>query len=366
MKNSNYIYIIFNIFLIISIICLNYFTDPYFVLKKNRPININRYLLDDPYLAIKMQDKNKKFKYLITGGSTTNAINLSNFNKEIMDISCFKIKTEDMTKLLFNYLDIHPEIKTVFLPLDYRQIADTARHKIPDFDEKKLTTKDYIRLFLSIDATKHSLIKLIHRIPQYPIRLVKYKVQDIDLEPDEIKKIVIENYEIIFSELEKRNIKVICYIPPVHTIRLNFLYDKIGFETLLEIEKYLIDKNNYLIDMSTVNKFTTLPLKDSYPLFSDVIHPSNIYGYYIYNILFDTNKKDKDLYKILTKNNVEKEEKIKYEKVKIHIEKNKEEYKYYLVGDEPYNLKKLRKNLNDIPEEFRHILHYKKSIFYKN
>ena len=364
MKKSNLIYIFINLFLILSIALFNYLVDPYFILHKNKPLHINRYLLDEPYIPIKIK-KNEKYKYVLSGGSTVNVLNMQNLNKDLADISCFKIKVDDMAQLLFNYLDKHPETKTVFLPLDLRQIADTSNNKIKHDKSKNLTSKEYFRLLFSIQTIKYSIQKLSKRIPCYPVKLVKYKVHDINITTTEMENIIIKSYSKIFRELKKRNIKVVCFIPPVHATRLVYLNEAMGYDSLMRIKEFIIKENGYLIDMSTINKFTSKPLKDAFYLFTDLLHPTDIYGYYIYNILLNNPKKDEDLYTVLTKDNIKAEsikEKEKIQKWKID---NKDEYKYYLEGVKNDYVEELNKNSYDIPDDFK-ILNYRKNLFYKN
>ena len=364
MKKSNLIYIFINLFLILSIALFNYLVDPYFILHKNKPLHINRYLLDEPYIPIKIK-KNKKYKYVLSGGSTVNVLNMQNLNKDLADISCFKIKVNDMAQLLFNYLDKHPETKTVFLPLDLRQIADTSNNKIKHDKSENLTSKEYFRLLFSIQTIKYSINKLIKRTPDYSVKLVKYKVHDIDIKPQKMEKIVEKSYSKMFKELKKRNIEVICFIPPVHATRLVYLNETIGYDSISRIKKFIIEQNGYLIDMATINKFTSKPIKDVFYLFTDLIHPTDIYGYYIYNILLDNPKKDEDLYTFLTKENVEIESQKEKEKILKWKKENKKEYKYYLEGDKKEYTEKIEKTSHDIPKDFK-ILNYRKNLFYKN
>lgn len=365
MKKSNYIYLLINFFLILFIIALNFFVDPYFLFNKERPLHISRYLLDEPYIPLKLY-KDKKYDYVITGGSTVNVLNLGNFNKNLADISSFKIKAQDMKTLLFEYLNMHPETKTVFLPVDYRQLSNSLNTSIPEFKEKEITSKDIIRLFVSIKTLNYSFKKLFTRLPDYSIALIRYKLQDVKFKKEDIEKLFFETYTEIFDELNKRNIKVVCFIPPMHANRTVYLNEKIGYQTLLNIKKFIISKNGYLIDMSTINKFTSKPIKESFYLFSDAIHASDIYGYFIYNILFDTQNKDKDLYLYLTKDNVEFYSRIEKEKADKWLKDNTKEYKYYADGKKPKCKEKIYHSINDVPKEFKNILNHKKSIFYKN
>lgn len=365
MKKSNLLYIFINISLLIAIIALNYFTDPYFIFNKARPLHISRYLLDEPYIPLKLH-KNKKYDYVIVGGSTVNVLKLGNFNKKLADISCFRIKTQDMEKLLLKYLDMHPETKTVFLAIDFRQLSDTSNHSIEQSSEMNITSKDIFRLFLSAKTIQYSVKKILKRIPDYTVRLVKYDVHNIDKPKEDIEKLLIQSYGRMFEELNKRNIKVVYFIPPVHANRMIYVNEKMGYETILNIKKYLISQSGYIIDMSTLNKYTSMPLEDSFYLFSDVLHASDIYGYYIYNILFNTPNKDKDLFTVLTKDNIEQESLKQKKSIEKWQRENLKSYEYYIGGKKPNNPEKNRKTINDVPAEFRTILNYKKSIFYKN
>lgn len=355
-KLKIYIFFFVLIFALILIALFNRLVDPYEVFKKSSKINILEILIDQQFIPLKLH-KNNKYDYVYAGDSTFKDLHLELNDEKIANICYPLLEIENLHKILYTFLDMHPETKTVFLPLDFIAMGVTHKYQIPQYTGENLNSKEIYKLFFSIKTLKLSFKKLASlkkndlcdRVVSINIKKRPIKKSDEKIYVERGKK----EYTEIFKELKKRNVNVVVFTSPSPATGLVFLKDLYTFEAMAEMKKFVVEQNGYLIDTGIINKHTKKPLSEQFYLFSNIFHPTRLYGYFVYNILLDTKEKDKDLYVVLTKDNVDfelkkqKEELIKWEK------EHKKEYEDFL--DENKEPKKIKKTINDIPKEYREL-----------
>lgn len=298
--------------------CFNYIVNPYNIFRTPL-LNINIYFNYNPFLQIKLS---KKYAYssVIVGGSSIKSMDIQKQNQNIADISIFNANIYDTKKILFYYLEMHPETKTVYLPIDlhlFKKFLDDSSYskELHAHEIKHITIEEVYHLFLSIETTKKSFNKLIGKIETTDIEQIPIVTgpKEARKQNNLIDKIDDSSYakanililSQIFDELENRNIKTICFITPIH---INYQIElRERFEGQIdEIKKYIVARTGSLTDMSVINRFTTAS-PDKTDLFIDKKHPTDIYGNYVRNIIMNSENKDKDLYIILTKSNIDTE-----------------------------------------------------------
>lgn len=315
--NINIIFILTLCLILASVSCFNYIVNPYNIFRTPL-LNINTYFNYNPFLQIKLS---KKYKYssVIVGGSSVKSMDIQKRNKDMADISIFDANIYDTKRILIYYLDAHPETKIVYLPIDlhlFKKILDDSTFKeLRPYNIKHITIEEIYHLLLSNETTKKSFDKLMGKVETQDIGQILIttgpKVTHKQINPankiddSSFAKANLMILAQIFDELEKRNIETICFLSPIqiyYQIELNDRFE----QQIDEIKKYIVKRTGRLTDMSTINKFTTMPPGEA-NLFVDKMHPTGIYGNYVRNIIINSENKDKDLYIILTENNIDAE-----------------------------------------------------------
>lgn len=334
MKIKNYILILTYLLLLLLISIFNYIQDPYEIFNSN-PINIHPEFSENPYLPIKLS-KNKKAQSVIIGGSSAKYLNIQKYKKDIADISTYYATIKDINNILPYYLDKHPEVKKIYFALELK-LLDKREKTLNIKNEKYLTVQEIYKLFLSFDTTKLSIKKLLNKNNKD----TKPKLINVNKEykNKEINKIIPPNtkeeYYLyaqnelakLFNEAKKRNIEVICFMPPFHANYQLRMYKKFN-KQIKDIKKFIINETGYLIDLEIINDYTTSSFENSNKYFLDEIHMSEKYAKITNEILFNKNK-DKNLYVVLDKNNIDKEFENENNKLKKYEKEHHKEYEQY-------------------------------------
>ena len=354
MRNKTAILLFMVTAFIISIGVFNYAVDVYCVFNKDNRINILGNIEDNPYIAIKLK-KNHKYDYVLIGNSTSKILYLDLFNPKIANIAYPSAKITDIKNVLCAYLDMHPETKTVILPLDLVMIGTVNKKNIASYSGKNLNINEIFRLFYHPKTTIQSIKKLINNKDnqdKYSIYLKKIPLRKQN--KDDFEKRGMSAYSEIFKELKKRNINIICYTPPYPAYGLYYFCDLYGLKQIENLKKFIVENNGYLIDFAIINKHTNQPLSKQAYLFSDIVHPKIIWGYFVYGALFDRNFKNDDLYVILNKDNIELNLTKQKQELDNWYKKNKDEYNNFLnINSKP---KTYTITPNEIPIKYREII----------
>lgn len=330
----------------------NYFIDPYNIFNSNI-LCINPNFNDNPYLQIKLS-KNKQSENVIIGGSSAKYLKVQNYEPNINDISTYYATINEIQNILFYYLDLHPETKTVYFTLEYK-LFDKRENEIKPNTKNYLTIKELYKLFLSFDTLKLSIkklktknltinseVKLINLEDEFKNSKINRIIPPKDKE--EYTKYAIENLSEIFKELKRRNIKIVCFMPPFHA-NYQLRMEENFKDSIAQIKKYVVIETGSLIDMEMVNEYSTMPIKTSNEYFLDEIHISDQYTKQLYNIIFNPTVEDKNLFVVLTKENIDSELIKRREQLLKYKKDYQQEYTQYRKR-ESAKWKKFHKKLN--------------------
>lgn len=325
----------------------------------------------EPILKI---SKKYKYDYLIIGGSTANSIIDANLlqNKNLIYMITTQFSFEKMVQYLDFITDIHPEISTIILPVEYAVYSRDYGNKTPDINNKKTTIKDLFKLYFSYDTTRKSINKIISFFPNFQDSLnclnrhnKNLYITDINdkkfcsgIESTEncntefdIKneKFTKENYINIFDKytyshlfnqnfreetytsltkfkqiIKEKNKKIIFVFPPYHGLVQAQFYNNEKYNEVESIKKWIVDNfpNQKIIDMAFINKYTQEPLETTLN-YIDIVHPLGKPGHIFYCALKYYNQfKDKDIYIELNKDNITDTLKWQKERLENYISKN--------------------------------------------
>lgn len=368
-KKTNIIFILVFLALSISVGLFNYIVDPYGIrnIRANN-FSIYHYSRDMIYTYIN-QTKNIKFDGVVVGGSSAGMV----FQPEIFNrdtsknfamLSLEGISPQEILTLLTYFIDIHPEIKTVFMSVEPLQYMKCYSSKT--LPEKPTTfLYDFIKLYYSFDTTFLSFKMLNDRKESFDEndniaylfnKKIKYTYDNCEndnfLYIKQVKKI-----------LDDKNIEIKFFILPVHSLFLSDLYLKKKIDVLNRLKYKLVELAPFY-DMAYVNKYT----KDPFLYFwKDVIHLSQFLSPYIYEVLF-YGKDYPELSIIINSENIDKKIKLQNILIKNYIEENKNyvekyvNYAYDFKMDGAYDDKRY---LKDIPEPYKTRFYTEYEEYYK-
>ncbi len=267
--------------------------------------------------------KSHKYSYdnIVMGTSTTFSMYDSpKINVPRIIVYCMSYK--EFYEYMIAFFDVHKETNTMFLPIEIHSLLynqDKSEDvNIPKYDHNsKLTFNDYVQLYFNFDLMKEKIGNLKEQIGSifskeekleynekqlliYPkIRIMREET----VTPDFVEE---NKYYLgkIFDYLKENNIKTICYIPPYNYIYLQVALSGDNMDIFNDIKKFIVSKGVNIYDFSKKNSLNTEKMTETC-LFDDLIHPNSMYGKMVVDIL--ENKSDnKDLYGIITPQNVER------------------------------------------------------------
>lgn len=234
---------------------------------------------------------------------------------------------DEIFKLAQSVVKIHPEIKTIYLGLDFFRFLEKNKDNKRDVlisDNPKLTIAEFNPLILSFNTTIASINTVIGNLRDKNIaienketvffnklRMYVYNYKDAILSDDEIKKIK------LFKEMMNSiGYNVVIYTNPTHAIDLA-LIDKLGYLNLFFEWKEKLAKEFDYIDFAFVNDITAEKVDENTKYWLEISHASELTGSIIIDkMLFDSNN-----YGFLITNKNVKEQNIKNQKELVKYEK---------------------------------------------
>lgn len=360
-KIKVFIFIFSVIILLLSIFLLNYCTDVYNV--RNSSQYDIYYDIDRSLINIKLKaSREKESKSLVIGASVTRTLFDDFEDLKISRIIVSAISYKEYYEILQTFLNIHKEVQSVFLPLEYHTLLfdDELFENIGEYDYKNHFSKqEIIRLYFSFDATAESLKYWLQKVNEHinknddnqdneSIVIVPKMKLDPDLKLSQSK---IDNDFYYFGKiidfLKEKNVKIYCFIPPVNYI---YLQDALSLEKIKvvnNIKKMITSKGVTIYDFTKKNPYNEERLDKSY-LFFDVIHPNYLYGNIVYKNL--TNQKSDNMwYRIITKDNVDECNKLSIKELEEYKRTHQNYIKEYYTYDYDVDWKdpKMREYISD-------------------
>lgn len=207
---------------------------------------------------------------------------------------------DETIKIAQNVVKIHPEIKTIYLGLDFfrflEKIKDNKRDVIIS-NNPQLTISEFNPLILSFNTTLASFNTVIANlrykenkttnIPQaFKTKLKQYakNYSNAQLADNEILKI-----KAFKTDMKYLGYDVVLYTNPVHVLDL-ILIDKMGYLPLFfEWKEKMANEFEY-IDFAVVNDLTAEKVDDNTKYFAESSHATNLTGNVIIEkLVFNSN-----------------------------------------------------------------------------
>ena len=302
--------LILSIFLtLVSISLLNYIVNPYNIFQQHffknllKPEAKVQERLTKP-IGLKI-DK-RKINAVFFGTSRADlAINKDDYKnitgKEAENLAMGGLSEFEIRKMIDLALKIHPEIKEIYLAIDFQTFGKT-KTKINDnrseiTDNPKLQASELCSALLSISTTGNSLWTIVKNFLGIEKRMfysqghkhifINEKIQDEfkgtiseysgrykDIELDEQK---INDFEAYTNELKKRGIKVILFVMPTH-ITIQNLIDNNGKREIYNEWLQKLAEISDVINFNTENEYTTEEIKPDMEYFFDGSHSTHKFG----------------------------------------------------------------------------------------
>ena len=313
-KIRNISFIVAFLIVSFSIVCFNYFVDPYSYapdkVKNMQKLDIHLEPHDMTYTYLN-KTKNVKVEHVLIGtSSATSLLNLSLFHcctaQRMAILANPQMSLDETYDILKYFLQLHPEVQHVFVSFD----VNTYLYDLPYVTLPKKPTnfiQDFIKLYYSIEVTKLSFSKIMEKYkpknevgePSYYVNTKRKYSYDHNVES--CMKNNLEKLHKIRKLLKSKNIKATYFMTPLHALYLSNMYKTEKLEKVENLKREFA-KITPFYDMAYITKHTSEPFEY---FWADVIHPLPFISYRIYDVL--VYKKDNPEFAVLVdENNIEK------------------------------------------------------------
>ncbi len=312
---------------------LNILVDPYSIFKSPSIDKFNKQKPDaarnqrvTKVISFKLEKRPVEAVFL--GSSRVNATILEDYYYKITGGKIAKnmgmnaLSHDETVKIGENLVKIHPEIKTIYVGLDFFRFLEKNKDNkraVPISDNKNLTISEFNPVVLSFNTTISSFITIIKNVEYNntkpsafnPVENFKTKLGyyggnyfNAVLAENEIEKL-----KMFKNNMEKKGYKVYFYLNPTHALDLS-LINHLGFYPIYEKWKILLADNFEYIDFNFVNEVTSEKINMNTKYFVEMSHATSVFGKLILDCLI-LNKNHYGVYtdKKNIKNNLLKQKK---------------------------------------------------------
>ena len=318
------------------------------------------------------QTKKVGYKNIIVGASPAERLfppslfyiytreNIASLTKSVISFS-------DHKKLLEYFIELHPEVKRVYVSLEFPRFIS---RNYSTFELKPTPIQDFIKLYYSFETTILSFKKIKNSIfttnrnmnisdndETYKV----YKKIQYDIFAEDYEECVNENIsqlKEIKNFLDSKEIETVYFIPPVHALFYADLYINNNLNKIEFLKKELSKVVPYY-DMSIINQYAVEPFVW---LWHDVMHQEP----FLYNEIYDVlvyEKENPVMSIFINKKNIDEQLKNQRELIKDYVNKNDDivkEYSKYDAKKENSQLKYEKYYIKNIPEPFKDNLYQAK------
>lgn len=356
-SKNNMFFIMFLVGIFLFVFAINCVMDV-FDFKFDDKYNLYSYRKSD-WLYSKIK-KSSEMKYdRVQIGSSTSAYWLDMGKWQVANIMSLGISYEKIYDIFEVFYGLHPEVKTVFLPLEYATILLDYYpiNDLPKFDGKPyLSFSEFVNYYFSAEITYLSFETAKGKI------LGSLQSSDANSDSDANNEVMVAatrrvSYDGLVNEkkfqndiayiekfidlLQHKNIEIICYIAPMNYVQLQGIMSAENFRRVEEMKAKIIAKGVPIYDFSFANKYNVEKMTDTL-MFFDVVHPDILYG----NMAFEAilGQKKSDLYKLITKDNLKETNSL----FRQGIEDYRKNYKDYIKEYTNYDEKAQSKDFQNI------------------
>lgn len=313
-KYNKKLLLIFFSFLFI-IISFNIIIDPYYIFNTPQIKHINKIKTEKNRnqritKTVGLKLETKELESIFLGSSRVNESISENYyfkltKKYTKNLGMNALSHEETYKLANYAILIHPEIKTIYIGLDFFRFLEKNKDNKRDVNlstKKEITLSEINPLILSASTTIASINTFKNNIFQknknkdkkkyFKSKLKQYSknYNDAKLADNEFKKL--QEFK---SELEKKGYKVVFYTNPTHVTDLA-LIKEIGYIDLFNEWKIKLAKNFNYIDFDFVNEITAEDINENTKYFIESSHSNTLMGELIINYLINkSNNIGKDI-----------------------------------------------------------------------
>lgn len=295
--------------LLIFVILMNYFVNPFYVFKTNLHFADTydfTYERQCIYPIIKL-NKQKHYDYVVCGSSTIiSNIDDKEFEKIYPDKKLFRLSVSGATPdekydLIKSFISANPEVKRIFVSVDFIEMLNEFENVLPKYTDGGLNREELYFLLMSYPSTKYSvksvektikedifpqimfglkknfLFKKIPIIYKYKKKIVvgnnRYpKMRYTDWVGKKLKKHLFARIKDIKELCEKNNVDVVFYSSPLHAYTLYDIYYQ-GVYGELEDFKREFAKVTPFYDFSYISdEFSKEPVSEKNPYWVDAAH----------------------------------------------------------------------------------------------
>lgn len=300
------------IFIVTFVSIFNYLIDPFAVFHNENKFNVIRPNIDknqriSKIPALKLLKENVDAIWIgssKTGWATNEEYESKILNKNIKNLTLNGCSLEEAINMAKNAIEIHPEIKTIYMGLDFYMFSDKNRKDLTPLNSTKIEKEEIFPLILSFDTFSNSFKTVIKNLKkkkdekqeygneiQYNKKIEnKYKITIKKYRTDFFHNFKLSQNKFIelkdFIEFAKeKDVEVVLFITTGHVSErilidnCNYLSDFYKFKKeLSEIKQYY--------DFAIIDKYTIDEIRPEMQYFRDAVHSSPFLRKKISNTLF--------------------------------------------------------------------------------
>ncbi len=309
---------------LIIIAAMNVVVDPYYIFKSPLINKFNKFKPDagrnhrvTKIISFKL--KKQPVDSVFLGSSRVSASISENYfykitnGKVAVNLGMNALSHDETIKMAKNIVKIHPEIKTIYVGLDFFRFLEKNKDNkraVSVSSNKNLTMSEFNPVILSFNTTVSSINTILKNV------LYKEKKSKINYVNHVFKSTlgyyggnyynaVLCESEILKlkkfkSDMEKDGYKVVFYLNPTHAMDMS-LINQLGYLPVFEQWKISLADNFNYVDFDWVNSLTGESVGSDTKYFAEMSHPTSLFGHIILDCLL-FNKNNYGIY--TTKRNV--------------------------------------------------------------
>ncbi|MBQ4123514.1 hypothetical protein IJD44_07350 [bacterium] len=327
-KVTDFLFIVFFLFLIFGISMFNFIVDPYHIFRKStiegfNNIKTHKYSNKRTMVIphIKISHKNKDIAFV------GNCL-LSHYSEGLDNIAFYTItvaETDEIATIIKNIHEIAPNIKKIYWGIFFDDLyyKDAVFDSLEKNESPNLQLNDLINLFFSWNTTKYSIETVKDSIKNKGDKS-QYIYLYREIAPRHYEKAfdnsIIDKIKNIYNYTKENNIELVLYYSPMHITKKMDMYLKNIWDTNIRVKKEIAQIVPFY-DYSLANTYNTQPLDETSIYFVDNIHPTEMYNDMVVNDLLAETKQQGIL---ITKDNVDKYNSLDTAQLKAYMKKHKE------------------------------------------
>lgn len=271
-------------------------------------------------------------------GSSALLTNLSeeSFERMFPDKTIFKLAVtavvaSEQYDLIKNFIKANPEVKKIFVAVDFDEMTNSTENQLPEYGENKLNGEELRFLLLSFETLKFTLNTVFTTFKEITVptfmfslkrdsffskfkifREYRYKVvtnhnrwpkrRFADWNNRKINQPLFEHLKKIKELCDEKNVEVVFYTSPLHSYAIYDIYNQNVYNEVENFKKELV-KVSPFYDFLHVCDYSDKPISVNNKYWNDALHSDKALGDEILNKLVN-GKGNYGIY--VTPDNIEK------------------------------------------------------------